>query len=115
MSTGFGVNDTVALMMRLLNNHQEIFRLWHEVSALLQRLGLITPAAATPAKATHAFDVKWVQTALNKQMMANLKVDGALGPETLKMVQAYQKKRGLTPDGWPGPLTLATLEKDMGP
>lgn len=115
MSAGFGLNDTVALMMRVLNNHQEIFRLWHEVSGLLQRLGLITPAAAVPAKATHAFDVRWVQTSLNKQMGTNLKIDGALGPLTLQAVQDYQKKRGLDADGWPGPLTVAALEKDMNP
>lgn len=109
----FNLNDTVALMMRVLNNHQDIIRLWHEVSGLLQRLGLVTPAAAVPARATHAFDVRWVQTAINKQMGTNLKIDGALGPETLKAVQDYQKKRGLQPDGWPGPLTVAALEKDM--
>ena len=115
MAGGFGMNDTIAVLMRILNEHQEIIRLWHEVSALLQRLGLAPAQAAITARATHAFDVKWVQTSLNKQMGTNLRIDGALGPETMKAVQAYQKKRGLVEDGWPGPLTLAALEKDLGP
>ena len=109
---GFGMNDTVAVLMRILNEHQEIIRLWHEVSSLLQRLGLVS-AQAVPMRASHPFDAQWVQVALNKQVGANLLVDGEIGPRTIAAVKTYQGKRGLAPDGWPGPLTLAKLEKDM--
>lgn len=108
----FGMNDTIALMMRLLNEHKEIIRLWHEVSALLGRLGLVSPGT-TPTLATHKFDVKWIQEAVNKQTGLTIKVDGMIGPETLDAVRVYQGKRKLEQDGWPGPLTLAALERDM--
>lgn len=111
----FNVNDTIGLMMRLLNNHAEIIRLWHEVSSLLQKLGLLPAGVAAPAKATHAFDVQWMQRELNRNTGSKLKVDGVIGPATLDAVRVYQGKRGLSQDGWPGPLTLAQLEKDMGP
>lgn len=111
----FGMNDTLAVLMRILNEHQEIIRLWHEVSALLTRLGLVSAGAAAPMKATHSFDVKWIQDSVNKQAGTKIKVDGLIGPETLNAVKIYQGKRGLEQDGWPGPLTLARLEKDMQP
>lgn len=111
----FGMNDTLAVLMRILNEHQEIIRLWHEVSALLQRLGLAPAQAAITARATHNFDVKWVQTAVNRQIDSTLTVDGVLGDRTRDAVKVYQGQRGLVQDGWPGPLTLAALEKDMSP
>lgn len=111
----FGLNDTIAVLMRILNEHQEIIRLWHEVSALLQRMGLASPAAAVTARATHNFDVKWVQESVNKQTGSKLKVDGVFGDRTREAVRNYQGMRGLVQDGWPGPLTLAALEKDIVP
>lgn len=109
----FGMNDTIAVLMRILNEHQEIIRLWHEVSALLQRLGLVPAQAAITRVAAHNFDVKWVQEAVNKQTSLGIKVDGVFGELTRDAVRVYQGKRKLAQDGWPGPLTLAALEKDM--
>ena len=108
----FNLNDTVAVLMRILNNHQDIIRLWHEVSDLLQRLGLVS-ASAVPQRASHPFDVNWLQIALNKQTGSKLKVDGVFGPQTVLAVHTYQGMRNLAQDGWPGPLTLAALERDM--
>ena len=112
--SGFNLNDTVGILVRVLQNHREIIDLWHKVSALLQKIGLM-PANAAPQKATHDFDVKWVQESLNT-LGANpkLKVDGHMGPQTFNAVLQYQQQhKDLEADGWVGMLTLAALETDL--
>jgi len=112
---GINLNDTVGLLIRLLNHHREIIDVWHRLTALLQRLGLISssPAAQVDLHSSHAFDVRWVQSSLNTLMNAGLQVDGIMGPLTIEAVKRYQQRSGLEPDGWVGVLTLAQLEKDM--
>lgn len=51
--------------------------------------------------------VRLLQQALNVAP-----ADGRFGPGTLKAVQAYQRSRGLTPDGVVGPQTQAALLAD---
>ena len=60
------------------------------------------------------FNVAWVQRALNKATDAGLKVDGQYGPLTHEAIRAYQELRGLEPDTWAGPLTVAKLFKEVG-
>jgi len=55
-------------------------------------------------------DVKAIQEALNKKGNA-IKVDGLLGPETHKAIEAFQKANGLVVDGFVGPKTRAVLRK----
>lgn len=43
----------------------------------------------------------------------NIKPDSEYGPATKAAVTAYQKSKGLTPDGDPGPRTMAALRKDV--
>jgi len=110
---GFGLNDTIGMMVRVLQNINEIRDLWHRVSALLQKIGLL-PAGAVPALATHAFNVEWLQESLNAVDNAGLDVDGVYGTATFQAVKKYQSKKKLDPDGWFGLLTMAELEKDTG-
>jgi hypothetical protein len=59
-----------------------------------------------------AADVAIIQTALNDQAKAGLKIDGKCGSETIKAILAYQKTIGLPrPDGLvePGKPTIAGL------
>jgi peptidoglycan hydrolase-like protein with peptidoglycan-binding domain len=100
------------MMMRVLTHHREIIEHWHRTVALLQKLGLVG-AEAAPMRATHTFDVEWVQESLNTLVDADLEVDGEIGPETVKAVKKYQGLRGLDVDGWLGVLTLSKLEEDM--
>ena len=53
--------------------------------------------------------VKAWQIYLNRHGYCCGDADGIFGDKTLKAVKAYQKDRGLTPDGVIGPLTWATL------
>ena len=108
----FGLNDTVGVLMRILQHHQEIVKLWHDVSSLLQKLGLVS-AAAVPMRATHPYDVEWVQKTLNAQG-AKLQVDGIMGEQTVKAVKQFQQDHGLEPDGWIGVLTTAKLDESSG-
>jgi murein L,D-transpeptidase YcbB/YkuD len=98
--------------MRVLQHNQEIIRWWHDTAALLQKLGLIG-GSAVPTRATHTFDVEWVQESLNTLNNAGLDVDGEMGPKTTEAVKKYQTSRKLEADGWLGVLTLSQLEADM--
>ena len=108
----FGLNDTIGVLMRILQHHQEIIKLWHDVSDLLVKLGLVQ-AGVVPARATHAYDVEWVQQSLNQVGGAKLQVDGIMGENTVKAVKDYQAKHKLEADGWVGMLTVAQLENDL--
>ena len=111
--SGFGLNDTVAIAIRILQNHREIVRIWHDVSALLQKIGLLPPGAE-PAHATHAYNVEWVQQSINTLTNAGLDVDGTYGRATFEDVKKYQEgKDDLEADGWAGLLTIAEMEKDL--
>src|SRR5690349_7378386 len=54
-------------------------------------------------------DVAQAQSALNQILRAGLKVDGVAGPATRRAVVAFQRSKGLTPDGKLGPKTYAAL------
>jgi len=109
---GFSLNDTIALIMRVVPHVREIVDLWHRFSALLQKMGLIS-APIAPAHATHSFDVEWVQSSLNAIDSAGLQVDGIMGARTVDAVKTYQARHNLEPDGWVGVLTMSALEQDM--
>lgn len=54
-------------------------------------------------------DVKTIQTILTGQGYA-LDIDGNFGAKTLSAVQAFQRKKGLVPDGIVGPQTWDALQ-----
>lgn len=54
---------------------------------------------------------KWVQWHLNKLMGADLQVDGAFGPLSVKALIAFQSKYGLVADGICGKLTRAKMKE----
>lgn len=55
--------------------------------------------------------VIWLQKALVNRGF-NLNVDGSFGPATLKQLKAYQKSRGLEPDGFGGVSTHKAIIND---
>lgn len=55
-------------------------------------------------------NVKLLQSMLNR-IGYSLAVDGIFGPKTEAAVIAFQRSRGLTPDGWVGRYTWQELEK----
>lgn len=75
------------------------------------------PMAAPVGVGDHVdHDTAWVQHALN-----TLKIDGTpltednnYGRATRRVVIAYQKHKGIAVDGFAGPVTVATLENDLG-
>jgi Putative peptidoglycan binding domain len=86
--------------------------LFAEGKALVEKVApnLLTGGEPESAK----IDVGWVQRALNKVSNAGLKVDGQYGPVTHEAIRQYQTVKGLAPDGWAGPLTVAQLFKEVG-
>jgi murein L,D-transpeptidase YcbB/YkuD len=112
MSGFSGLNDAIAMLLRILPFTQEIVDLFHKISDLLQRMGLMSATAsrAVNVHASHTFDVKWVQSQLNKSLGTSLAIDGVMGPRTVEAVKQFQAMKGLQPDGWVGVLTLEKLE-----
>jgi hypothetical protein len=68
-----------------------------------------------PEPLPEGFTMDWVQESLNKVNGAALVVDGFYGPKTHEALMSYQKSRGLTVDGWAGPLTCAKLFAEVTP
>jgi peptidoglycan hydrolase-like protein with peptidoglycan-binding domain len=68
-----------------------------------------------PEPLPEGFTMDWVQQSLNQLMGASLVVDGLYGPKTHEALMSYQKSRGLTVDGWAGPLTCAKLFSEVKP
>lgn len=85
--------------------------LFAEGKALIEK---VAPNLLTGTADTAKLDVSWVQRALNKVSSAGLKVDGSYGPVTHDAIKKYQTAKGLEPDGWAGPLTVAQLFKEVG-
>lgn len=61
------------------------------------------------AKLQRTFNERWIKPNKWKGFLAT---DGIYGPDTVRVVKAYQKARGLGVDGVAGPLTLANIAKD---
>lgn len=55
--------------------------------------------------------VKQIQTALQKAGFYRGEIDGKLGAQTKRAIIAFQKSKGLKPDGVVGPRTWEALEK----
>lgn len=69
---------------------------------------------ATINPGTISGDVRTIQTILAGQGYA-LDIDGNFGPQTLSAVQAFQRKKGLVPDGIVGPQTWDALQGRVPP
>ena len=105
---GLSIPAMLGIALRLWRHRNEAIALVREAQRLA---GIIMgPESGAP---THAFDVKWVQSSLNKLTGAKLDVDGEYGEATRAAVEKYQKSKKLEADGWVGILTLAALEEDM--
>lgn len=64
---------------------------------------------ATITPGTISGDVRTIQQILTGQGYNVGPIDGNFGPQTLAAVQAFQKTKGLVPDGVVGPLTWDAL------
>jgi peptidoglycan hydrolase-like protein with peptidoglycan-binding domain len=93
----------------------EVQRLINEIMPQASSVGGRTGTALiTPDGKAHHFDVMWLQQSLNFLVpRTQLQVDGKMGPLTTEAIKAFQKSRGLEPDGWAGVLTLATIEDEL--
>ena len=55
--------------------------------------------------------VEQIQSALKKANFYKGKIDGKIGPQTKRAIKAFQKSKGLNPDGVVGPQTWEELNK----
>lgn len=66
-------------------------------------------AAAAAVVMAHPDATSWLQAALNVVDNAGLVVDGHYGPKTRAAVEAFQRKKGLSVDGFAGDLENAAI------
>ncbi|WP_234800874.1 peptidoglycan-binding domain-containing protein [Luteitalea pratensis] len=57
---------------------------------------------------------RWLQRSLNTVLRASLVVDGRRGPETVKKIKEFQRKKGLDPNGEIGMMTEDALAAAAG-
>lgn len=103
------LTDIVGMAIRLFMRRNEVIRIAREVQVLLQE---IMGPTGVQQQVQSTYDVRWVQQSLNFSMNARLAVDGQMGPRTQEAVIAFQRKHGLSPDGWVGVMTMAKLEEE---
>ena len=115
-------NDVARVAQKMIAQINQAEELWGEVREVIGKVAPellvdlhVVPAVPPPAEPTPEYDVKWVQEALNHLLHPNvkLKVDGKMGEQTRGAIEAYQRRKGLDPDGWLGPLTMAALNADI--
>ncbi|MHB1680326.1 MAG: peptidoglycan-binding domain-containing protein [bacterium] len=70
----------------------------------------IKPAARIVKPSLSPATIKAVQEKLSKIGLYKGKVDGMIGKNTISAVKVFQKKKGLKVDGIIGPLTLKALD-----
>ncbi len=68
---------------------------------------------AAPIKTKTALTTREIQVALKTAGYYTGSVDGKMGSQTLEAVQAFQRSKGLTPDGKVGSKTAAALAKHL--
>ena len=71
---------------------------------------VITPAVKIVKPSLSVATIKAVQEKLSKIGLYKGKADGMIGKNTISAVKAFQKKKGLKVDGIIGPLTLKALD-----
>lgn len=84
---------------------------WPEIAPLVKSLSAAF-MPDTEALVAPAYDVQWLQESL-KKVGIPVVVDNVMSEVTRAAVREYQKKRGLTVDGWAGALTCATLDHEV--
>lgn len=133
----WSITDIIGIGLRLFNNRAEVERLarksmelfgeWRALimnvaPQMLEQMSTIRAIESDIGSkfiddkgAVHQYDVKWVQMALNHLLHPRtaLTVDGDMGELTRAAIKEYQELRGLDPDGWLGPLTMAQLDADI--
>ena len=74
----------------------------------------IPPADFNTYKTKTGKYVKFVQWILKTEgcYSGAADIDGIVGPKTVEAIKRYQKKHGLTADGYAGPKTLAVMKAD---
>lgn len=55
------------------------------------------------------YNVEWLQQSLRDLGIAQLEVDGDMGPATIEAVKRFQKLYNLEADGWAGPITSVAI------
>ena len=117
--TGFesvSSNEELAQLPQAANSNQQasVEVLPIETSPVTQGTGTASQTtAAAPSSSQDASSLsrdKQIQTALKNAGFYQGKIDGIIGPISIKAIQAFQKSHGLSADGKVGPKTWAQLE-----
>jgi peptidoglycan hydrolase-like protein with peptidoglycan-binding domain len=107
--------DIEKLMPRIAEAEQAGRKLMDTVTEARALATKIAPELfATTAAPEKTLDVKWLQQSLNQLIDAKLVVDGQYGPLTKAAVEEFQRRNGLTVDGWAGVLTEAKILELLG-
>ncbi|MFQ3661284.1 MAG: peptidoglycan-binding protein [Chloroflexaceae bacterium] len=68
------------------------------------------PPPPAPRRRLSSARIRWIQAALNRLLGTRLAVNGVLDLPTRSAIRAFQRRRGLIPNGYPGPRTVAALQ-----
>jgi peptidoglycan hydrolase-like protein with peptidoglycan-binding domain len=86
-----------------------------QVTSASRRTSSSSSAAGRLQEGASGAAVKELQMLLKAVGLYGKNVDGNFGPVTEAAVKAFQRKHGLTVDGWAGPQTMAKLRQAAAP
>ena len=110
------LNTRLAVLeTRVTETNQRLDEITQNQQALEGSQTKQTPRAQSPApiKAKTAFTTREVQVALKTAGYYAGSVDGKMGPQTLEAIRAFQRSKGLIPDGKVGSKTATALAKHL--
>ena len=106
------ISRTIDLLKPIVDAYQENSQELNEnIRVLSEAFGARQPIDKGDVY-SQAYDVEWIQRALNALLGYKLEVSGRYDGPTKRAVEEFQKRNGLDVDGWVGPETAAALEKE---
>lgn len=120
-SLGSRAQETNSLKQQVASLEGQVSTLAQQMEEMSQRQatmeaqvqGQSAGAAQTARPKTASLSNRQIQVALKTAGFYQGPVDGKIGPQTREAVRAFQRSRGLTPDGKVGIKTAAALAREL--
>ena len=106
---GFTISGDHFLTLAVLGSPRRKI-LWQELATLCGHAPIKTASATRRTSKQHE-SVKEIQSLLKRKGFYHGKIDGIFGPKTCEAVKTFQRRNGLKVDGVVGPNTLKKLRQ----
>ncbi len=106
------ISRTIDLLKPIVAAYQENSKELNENIRILSEAFGARPPIDKGDVYSQAYDVEWIQRALNALLGYKLGVSGRYDEATKAAVEQFQRQNALAVDGWVGPETATKLEEE---